>query len=134
MRRRLVFLAACLALVVLVFAAQPTINHAQDESPQPLAKFMQLKLDYAKEILAGLTTNDHEKVAKNAEALRLLSLESTWNAISTEEYLDHSRDFRSSAKAILNAAKEKNIERATLGYVTMTVGCVECHRYIRDQK
>jgi hypothetical protein len=122
-----------LSLASLAYVLAPSPGEAQDpDVPKAkLADFMQMKLEYSKEILAGLTMEDHERVAKNAQALRLLSLETNWNVLNTEAYLDHSRDFRSSTKVILEAAREKNVERATLGYVAMTVRCVECHSYLR---
>ncbi len=98
---------------------------------QPL---MQMKLDSSKQILEGLTLEDFEKIGKHARSLRLLSTESGWNVIQTEEYATQSRDFQRTCDLISDAAKEKDISRATLGYVAMTVRCVECHAYMRKHK
>ena len=108
--------------------AQPPVPPQQNG----LKTFMQLKLDHSKSVLEGLALEDHEEIAKNAQALSLLSLESTWNVISTQEYLQHSKDFRRAIKQITEAAHEKNIDRATLGYVDLTIRCVECHKYLRE--
>ena len=37
-------------------------------------------------------------------------------------------------KLIVDAAEEKDLGRATLGYVALTVRCVECHSYMRRQR
>lgn len=95
---------------------------------------MQMKLEKAKQILEGLTLEDLDKVARNARSLRLLSTETGWNVIQTEEYATQSRDFQRTCDLIAEAASEKDISRATLGYVAMTVRCVECHAYMRKHK
>jgi len=135
MKRKAIFLGVLAAVVGSLVFFQMRSNSAQESQvgPKKLGDFMQLKLEYSKEILAGLALEDYERVAKNSQALRLMSLESGWNVLSTQEYADQSRDFRASSKVIQEAAKEKNIERATLGYVSMTVRCVECHNYLRKR-
>lgn len=135
MKRKAVFIGVLAAVVGSLVFFQMRNNTAQENQvgPEKLSDFMQMKLEYSKEILAGLALEDYERVAKNSQALSLLSLESGWKVLNTEDYLEHSRDFRSSAKVIREAAKEKNIERATLGYVAMTVRCVECHKYLRKK-
>lgn len=125
-------LATSFTLPVIVTAAwflwaQPPVPAQQNE----LKPFMQRKLDHSKSILEGLALEDYESIAKNAQALSLLSLESTWNVISTQEYLQHSRDFRRAIKQITDAAHEKNVDQATIGYVDLTIRCVECHKYLR---
>lgn len=99
--------------------------------PEKLKTFMQRKLDHAKGVLEGLATEDYEKIAKDAQALSLLSLESDWNVITTVEYLEQSSDFRRAVNVITEAAREKDVNRAALGYVNLTVRCVECHSYLR---
>lgn len=103
-------------------------------SKAQLNSFMEMKLEHAKGILEGLATEDFEQIAKASQALTALSLESTWNAYTTMEYLDHSADFRRALNVVASAAQEKNLDRAALGYVNMTVQCIECHRYLRDKQ
>ena len=100
-------------------------------APEKLKPFMQRKLDHAKGVLEGLALEDYEKIAKEAQALSLLSLEADWNVITTEEYLEQSSDFRRAVNVITEAAREKDVHRAALGYVNLTVRCVECHSYLR---
>lgn len=113
--------------------------HAKQE-PQPkqttksdVDSFMQLKLDHAKGILEGLATEDFEQIAKGSQALAALSLQSSWNTLTTLAYLDHSSDFRRALNVISKAAHEENLDRAALAYVNMTVQCIECHRYLREK-
>jgi hypothetical protein len=101
---------------------------------EQLVPLMQMKLDRSKAILEGLALEDYEKIAKNARSLRLLSLESGWNVLQTKEYTQQSADFRRNTELIASAAEEKDLGRATLGYVALTVRCVECHSYMRKAR
>ena len=99
----------------------------------PLKPIMQRKLDHAKGVLEGLAMEDFELIAREAQALSLLSLESNWNVLTTEEYIQQSSDFRRAVNVITQAAHEKDVHRAALGYVNLTVRCVECHSYLRKK-
>ena len=128
--------AVCL---VGVFA-QYNVSDAQDRDgvrPGPatnqFSALMRMKLDKAKGMLEGLSLEDPDLIAKNAKEMRLLSLESGWNVIQTKEYAEQSRDFRRACDSIAKAAENKDIHRATLGYLSLTVRCIECHNYIRNQ-
>ena len=96
--------------------------------------FMQLKLDHSKGILEGLSNEDFNVISQNAQGLATLSLESSWNAYTTPEYLALSTDFRRAVRMMTEAANEKNLDRAALAYVNTTVQCIECHRYMRHAK
>lgn len=114
-------------------AAQNPLGDA--DAPQDNVKpLMHRKLDRAKNILEGLTLEQFDKIASNARSLRLLSMEAGWNIVQTEEYRNQSNDFRRACNSIEKAAKAQDIHRAALAYVTLTVRCVECHSYMRDNK
>jgi hypothetical protein len=108
--------------------------HAQQQQRSQIKEFMLRKLDLAKDMLEGLTTNNMDKVSQSAQGLSALSIESAWNVYTTEEYLDMSEDFRHSLSTIRNGAKSGNVDRATLGYINMTVQCVECHRFLKSKQ
>ena len=108
--------------------------HAQQQQRSQINAFMLRKLDLAKDMLEGLTTNNMDKISQSAQGLNALSLESAWNVYTTEEYLDMSEDFRHSLSMIRNGAKSGNPDRATLGYINMTVQCVECHRFLKSKQ
>ncbi|MCU0719939.1 MAG: hypothetical protein MUC83_09575 [Pirellula sp.] len=108
--------------------------HAQQQQRSQINEFMLRKLDLAKDMLEGLTTNNMDKVSQSAQGLSALSIESAWNVYTTEEYLDMSEDFRHSLSTIRNGAKSGNVDRATLGYINMTVQCVECHRFLKSKQ
>lgn len=121
----------------LTFSPHISRGYGQETSvvitpPEPLKPFMQRKLDHAKGVLEGLAMENFELIAREAQALSLMSLESNWNVLTTDEYIQQSADFRRAVNVITEAAREKDVHRATLGYVNLTVRCVECHSYLRN--
>ena len=134
MKRTLVIAIPALAIMLSMI---PLHGKPQEQtgkaSKAQLDSFMEMKLEHAKAILEGLSTEDFEQIAKASQALTALSLESSWNAHTTEKYLDHSSDFRRALNLVTSAAREENLDRAALGYLNMTVQCIECHRYLRDK-
>ncbi len=125
--------ACAIALSMLRLHGNPQEQANQSDKGQ-LKPFMQMKLDHTKGILEGLATEDYEQIAKETQALNALSLQSSWNAHTTLDYLDHSADFRRALNVITKAAHEENLDRAALGYVNLTVQCIECHRYLRQKQ
>ncbi|MCR9293403.1 MAG: hypothetical protein NXI32_11835 [bacterium] len=113
---------------------QAETNNQQGPITEDLKPIMKRKLDSSKVMLEALALEDFDSLAKNARALSLLSLETDWQVLSTEEYLKQSADFRRSLEVIRSAAEKKNIDRAALGYVEVTIRCVECHKYVRSKQ
>ncbi len=134
MKRVISLVLIGLFLIAIGGTAKSDPPEKSDSEGSNLHPLMQMKLDKSKEILEGLTLEDFDKIGRNARSLRLLSTESGWNVVQTEEYATQSRDFQRTCDLISEAAKEKDISRATLGYVAMTVRCVECHAYMRKHK
>lgn len=145
MKRASLLLLVALLASLTAFSArsdpptpQETQASASNEKETPgttkqLTPLMRMKLDKSKEILEGLTVENFDQIARNARSLKLLSMESGWNVIQTEEYASQSSDFRRTCDLIEKAALDKDMGRAALGYVALTVRCVECHSYMRQQ-
>ena len=125
--KRLLALAFGAGLVAVLVTSLGASQAQPDHS-----KFMQAKLEHAQKILAGLTTNNLELVATNAEQLSDLSEQAPWQIIKTEEYFQHSLEFRRAADALARAGDEENLDAAALAYVDVTLKCISCHKYVRD--
>jgi len=116
---------------------QDPVQSSQDrQDPQPrvvtTGQFMERKLDAARNIVSGLALEDYEMIAKNAQDLALLSLESQWNVFQTQQYIFMSDEFRGGSKRLREAARAENLDGATLAYFEVTLSCVRCHKYIRQ--
>lgn len=125
MKRILVLLVV--ALPVTVFFAVP----GKTKEPNEVSEFMRLKLEYAQGILEGLALEDFEMIAKNSQDMSLISLDSTWNVVHTDEYAKQSAEFRRTSNALTRAADAKSIDGAALAYVGLTMRCINCHKYVR---
>lgn len=109
-------------------------SHAQQPGTGQLATFMRLKLQPVKDILEAIALEDFDRISASAERIHLLSLDESWMVMQTEEYRRQSDEFRRSVAVMSKAAKDKNIDGATLGYMQMTLNCVRCHRQLRTSE
>lgn len=91
---------------------------------------MQKKLEYSKNIVDGLVTEDFEVILKSAKSLNQLG-KKKWLENESSEYRAQNQVFWFTAASLVLAAEEKNIDGATLAYTQMTVSCVNCHKLIR---
>jgi len=97
-----------------------------------LQRLMLEKLQNAQKILEGLAVGDFEKMVKHAENLRQLATQAEWLAHDTKRYEQHSDQFRQALDTIVQKAKAKNLDGATLAYFDLTMSCVRCHQYVRE--
>ncbi|HTN74063.1 MAG TPA: hypothetical protein VL096_02405 [Pirellulaceae bacterium] len=109
-------------------------NTTQAAGPAELKLFMRAKLDHSKNLLEAITTENFDAIAKESQKLMVLTLAEQWQVLQTPEYEQQSRDFRRTADAIRHAAEKKNIDGAALGYLELTMKCVNCHKYIKKER
>lgn len=122
-------------LLSLTFAGLYVATSNRSDAQQPgtgqRATFMRLKLQPVKDILEAIALEDFDRISAAAERVHLLSLDESWMVMQTDEYRRQSDEFRRSVAVMSKAAKDKNIDGATLGYMQMTLNCVRCHRQLR---
>lgn len=121
-------------IVAVLFAAGLMIYALPGSAEQPnkVGGFMRLKLSHSQELLEGIAMEDYAKIKKSSQAISLLCEDEMWQVFQTPEYLAHSEQFRRTADSITKAGEEKNLDGAALGYVALTMQCVNCHKYVRD--
>jgi hypothetical protein len=105
-----------------------------DEPPKKVSDLMRKKLENSQKVLEGIAVNDFKLIAKHADELRDLSKQVEWKVFKTPQYEIHSNEFRRSAETLIKNAKDKNIDAAALTYVEMTLTCVRCHKYVREER
>jgi hypothetical protein len=120
------------ALVVAVVGGLASHGLAQLRSR--LSGFMRPKLDHSKHVLEGIALGDFDLIAKNARAMKELSEAAEWRVTPDITYLGYSREFQRLADELVQQAKEKDIDGATLAYVQLTLNCVNCHKLVRENK
>jgi hypothetical protein len=96
--------------------------------------FMRLKLAHSQQILEGITLENYNQIAEQAEQLKLLSFDADWQVLHTPEYTRQSADFRRAADLLGSSAKDQNLDAGVLAYFRLTQTCVDCHRHVRSQQ
>jgi hypothetical protein len=148
-RRRLWFAAVtgCSGAIWVWHASGPAANEqtvvAQSEkakdatAKKPVGsrashrELMRKKLDSAQNVLEGLALEDFRLVAKGAAELKAASTSAEFNVINDGYYNAYAAKFRRTTEKMVKAARDKNLDGATLAYLDMTLSCVECHKYVR---
>ena len=119
---------AGVALLGIAVAGEPATK------PDAVAVFMRAKLAHSSEVLEGLALEDFDMIARGAQELALASQASSWQVLQTEDYARQSAEFRRSCDTLRTAAKGKNLDGAALAWMDVTMKCVQCHKYVRDQR
>lgn len=108
---------------------------AQDPPrPDEVAVFMRAKLEHSQLVFEGLALADYELIARGANNLALASQASSWQVLQTPEYARQSSEFRRSCESLRTAARQKNLDAAALAWMEVTLKCIQCHRYVRDER
>ena len=137
------------ALIGFAVAIATYCYCAAQESPPPKTRVVQVpahkpptsnqmlmrdKLTYATKALEGLSMEDYAKIAEAGNMMGMISRAASWHIIPTEQYARMSRNFQEQARDLERHAKEKNLDAASLDYMRISLTCVQCHDYIRDNR
>lgn len=101
------------------------------EKDKTLSDFMREKLKASNKILEGMTVEDYDLILEGAKKLEKLSSAEKWRASNDAMYRHHSAEFRRVVKKMKEAAEKKDLDAAALAWVSTTMNCIECHKYVR---
>jgi len=110
-----------------------SLAFAQGKRLRTNQQFMRGKLDLSQKVLEGLATEDYALIIAKASRLGDMSREADWRVFETPEYEQQSIQFQRQVSSLVRAAKEKNLDSATLAYVRVTMSCVDCHKLVRGK-
>lgn len=119
-----------LVLVTALFAGLAA-TVAPNDPKITTREVMKLKLESSQKVLEGIATENFVTVAANAQKLVVLSQVAGWQARQTPEYKQYTADFRRHAEALQKAARDENVDAASVAWFQLTVSCVNCHRHMR---
>jgi hypothetical protein len=103
-----------------------------DEAQNTPSFWMQKKLEYSQNILAGLAEADFDKIAENAQAMQGLSKVEWFVRSRTPGYRTQLEIFLDANADLVKQAKQENLEGASFAFTQLTISCVNCHRKIRS--
>ena len=119
------FLVGAAALTACLLMPMPVTA----QTPQ-LKRLMQLKLEHSQAILAAVVTSNWSELERHSLAMERLTNEPAWAVLKTPEYGRFSQTFVQAVRELVDAATRRDLEAAPLGYVALTLSCVQCHRYV----
>jgi hypothetical protein len=133
MRNSVLRLSVVLALL-FGFLAMSGHGEEPKKDKEKVSDLMQKKLKHSQKILEGVAIGDFKKIGDSADELVLISRDAEWKIVKTPRYELLSNQFRDNAEDLIKKAKDKNLDGAALAYVDLTLTCVKCHKYVRDEK
>ena len=126
---------ALAVLLLLAGVCAPAGRGGDDvDKPSKTAELMRKKLKHSQAVLEGIALNDFDKIADNADELISISQKAEWVVVKSPTYELYSNQFRKSAESLVKNAKAKNLDGAALDYVDLTMTCVKCHKYVREER
>jgi len=122
-----------LLTLLLTIATGLSVALAQTKRNRAAKEFMRDKLELSQRVLEGLATEDYNLIITKGTRLSAMSKEADWRAFENPDYDQQSLLFRRHVDSLVRAAKDKNLDAATLAYVRVTMSCVDCHKLVRGK-
>jgi len=126
----------CASLLWVVAASAAVGQEQKTTEPaetQP-SVWMRTKLDFSRNILAGLASEDFDKVAANAQAMQGMGKLEWFIRGKMPGYRTQLEVFQDANEEIIRQAQKDNVEGAALAFTQLTISCVNCHRRLREAK
>lgn len=120
-------------LFALVAVATLTVGLTPSKLTPAARQLMREKLTLSQGILEGIATADFDLLVNKASRLGSISREAGWPAFDNPDYQQQSALFRRQVDQLVKAARDQNLDAATLAYVRMTMACVDCHKVVRGK-
>ena len=119
--------------LVMVLAVGLAAAFAQSKRNRAAKEFMRDKLELSQRVLEGLATEDYDLIVAKGTKLSAMIKEADWRVFENPDYDQQSAIFRRHVDSLVKAAKNKDLDAATLAYVRVTMSCVDCHKLVRGK-
>jgi hypothetical protein len=97
-------------------------------------RLMRQKLAHSQKILEAILTSDFALPAQGGAALAQMTMAPAWAALYSPEYIRQSGAFLRAIDDLRDAAKGTDLEGAASSYVSLTLTCFQCHRYMKNKR
>jgi len=136
----LVSLMICSAAIAMFGPSGVAMSTAmQDEIAAPgdkyaMAKFMAQKLAAAQRSLDGISREDFELLRQTTTEMIELSRHEAWERMASPRFVQDTVDFVAAAEFLNRMAEGKDAEGTSLGFMRLTMTCMNCHTHVRTSK
>jgi len=117
-----------------VVALVMTCGSAPAGQTAATARVMREKLVHAQQLLRAIMISDYKLLEQESTALSRVTKTEGWNVLTSPEYLRQSAAFVRSMDDLVEAAKQRDLDAAAVGYTVMTMRCYQCHRYLKGTR
>lgn len=115
-----------IALLVIV-AITGSTSWAQEPR---IKQVMRAKLDHSQKILEAVVTSNWQLLDEESRQMAQVVRDPAWQSLVMPEFIRQSEAFLRATQDLSEASKARDLERASLGFVSLTTSCVNCHRYL----
>lgn len=122
-----------LVMAIGMLAIGVTLSLAQSRRSRAAKEFMRDKLELSQKILEGVVIEDWDLVTAKGIKLSAMTHEADWRVFENPNYDQQSKTFRQHVDSLVQAAKKKDLDAATLAYVRITISCIDCHKAVRGK-
>lgn len=95
---------------------------------------MREKLAHSEQILEAVMTSNYPLLQRESEALAQATKAPAWAVLKTPEYARYSAAFLTATQDLIEAARQRDSDAAALRYVSLTLTCYACHRYVKGAR
>lgn len=125
--------ATLLRSVGLALLMSVSASAASDQGVR-LNRVMREKLSHSQVILEAVVTSNWAELQKESLALRRATTDPAWTVLTTSDYAGQTAGFVRALDDLIDAAHRHDLEAAPLAYVSLTLSCVQCHRFVARQR
>ncbi len=97
-------------------------------------RLMQAKLAHSQKILEAILTSDFALLEQESNALGQVTKSPAWSVFYNPEYTRQSGAFLRAIDDLRDAAKGADLDGAASSYVSLTLSCFQCHRYMKNRR
>lgn len=116
-----------LSLVLVLVALAGEAGTAQTVR---LNQVMRAKLQHSQRILEAVVTSNWPLLENESKALVQITRDPAWSVLQFPEYVRHTSAFVRATDDLIESARLRDLEGASLGFVALSTSCVSCHRYL----
>jgi len=97
-------------------------------------RLMRQKLAHSQKILEAILTSDFALLDRESASLAQATTMPAWSVFYSPEYTRQSGAFLRAIDDLREAASRMDLDGAASNYMSLTLTCFQCHRYMKNRR
>lgn len=97
-------------------------------------RLMRVKLTHSQRVLEAILTSNFALLDRESSALAEVTKSPAWSVFFSPEYNRQSGAFLRAIDDLRDAAKAMDLDGAASNYMSLTLTCFQCHRYMKNRR